>query len=234
MLPTLVCLVSAGLARVLLLGAVGWARVVSTRGWGGSTAGAEVASVVLSSIMWCHCSWQLSTVTPQAALTWMPKINCWDILQGYLLIQTTLVAGHNWNTDGPWYRGVVSGGRFLGLQFHLLLNGREPCCWQNNWFLLLYRTLALFAGEMSRIASALALVVCVCSQEAAACTPLTQPARGALLLAVQAYFVLVGKASATSHLCCLRDRRWINAVVLTLWTAFALLSLVRGRKRAFL
>lgn len=66
---TVVCLVCAGAAHLLLLGAVGWARVVSIHGQGGNTARAEVASVVLSSIVWNHCSWQLSTVTPQAALT---------------------------------------------------------------------------------------------------------------------------------------------------------------------
>lgn len=70
---------------------------------GGNTTKAEVASAVLSSTMWYHYSWQLSTVTPQVAFTWMSKINCLDIFQSYLLIQTILVAEHNWNTDELWY-----------------------------------------------------------------------------------------------------------------------------------
>lgn len=69
------------------------------------TATAAGASVVLSCIMWYHCNWQLSSVTPQATLTSIPKIYCLDILQGYILIQTVLVTEHNRNTDGPPCRG---------------------------------------------------------------------------------------------------------------------------------
>lgn len=109
--------------------------------------------------------------------------------------------------------GVVSGARFLRLWFPILLNGRQPCCWENNWFLILYRTLALFAGEMSCFAQALALVVCGSSQYAA-CTHPCKRSTAVLLLTVQACFVFVGKVYVTSQLCYLRDRRWVSAFVL--------------------
>lgn len=144
------------------------------------------------------------------------------------------------------HTGVVSGGRFLRLWFHILLNGRKPCCWYNNSFLLFSRTLALFAGEMSHIASPLAVVSGVCllpagSMSACSCiASLAHPCKGStvvlLLLAVQVCSVFVGKVYATCHLCCLRNREMSHCLcsVLTLGTAFAVLSLVKGRKRAFL
>lgn len=97
------------------------------------------------------------------------------------------------------HTGVVSGGRLLRLWFHILLNGHKPCCWYNNSFLLFSRTLALFAGEMSHIASPLAVVSGVCllpagSMSACSCiASLAHPCKGStvvlLLLAVQVCFV---------------------------------------------
>lgn len=70
---------------------------------------------------------------------------------------------------------------------------------------------------MFYITHALALVVCGCSQRAA-CTHPCSPWEGSpavlLLLTVQACFVFVGKVYAASHLCYLRDRRWVSAFVL--------------------
>lgn len=195
----------------------------------------KCASVALSGIMCYHCSWQLSAVTPQAALTWMPKISSLDILQGYLLIQTILVAEHNWNTDGPPCRGgewgevsqaVIShtfkwpSALLLGKQLILALV-QDTCfiCWWNA----LYHPGSGSGGVWL-------LPVCSmhsplqeehCSAAAAHCTsPLCF-----CWESVYNFPPLLPQRQEMSQCLC---------SVLILWTAFALLSLVRGRKTAFL
>lgn len=114
------------------------------------------------------------------------------------------------------HTGVVSGGRFLRLWFHILLNGHKPYCWKTTdsgscaWHLL-------YLQVRYPILPVLWLWWCVSAPSRQhALTLLTLPGEhcSAAALTLQGCFVFVGKMYATSHLCYLRDRRWVSAFVL--------------------